>query len=99
MRDSGRFLTPLSPGLSHVGHFETMSYRYKRTGQIFVWNYIRDLVCVFFFFLNISIIIADINKVRTILCSEMSPVYFDLFFFFFQDFAGQPTLSILVLNR
>ena len=41
----------------------------------------------FFFFLNISIIIADINKVRTILCSEMSPVYFDLFFFFFFFFS------------
>ena len=33
-----------------------------------------------FFFLNISIIIADINTVQTTLCSEISPVYFDLFF-------------------
>ena len=32
------------------------------------------------FFLNISIIIADINTVQTTLCSEISPVYFDLFF-------------------
>ena len=37
----------------------------------------RKLVC---FFLNISIIIADINTVQTTLCSEISPVYFDLFF-------------------
>ena len=34
---------------------------------------------VVFFFLNISIIIADINTVQTTLCSEISPVYFDLF--------------------
>ena len=33
-----------------------------------------------FFFLNISISIADINTVRTTLCSEISPVYFDIFF-------------------
>ena len=33
-----------------------------------------------FFFLNISIIIADINTVQTTLCSKISPVYFDLFF-------------------
>ena len=32
------------------------------------------------FFLNISIIIADINTVQTTLCSEISPVYGDLFF-------------------
>ena len=32
------------------------------------------------FFLNISIIIADINTVQTTLCSEISPLYFDLFF-------------------
>ena len=32
------------------------------------------------FFLNISIIFADINTVQTTLCSEISPVYFDLFF-------------------
>ena len=32
------------------------------------------------FFLNISIIIADINTVQTTLSSEISPVYFDLFF-------------------
>ena len=31
------------------------------------------------FFLNISIIIYDINTVQTTLCSEISPVYFDLF--------------------
>ena len=37
----------------------------------------RKLVC---FFLNISIIIADINTVQTTLCFEISPVYFDLFF-------------------
>ena len=37
----------------------------------------RKLVC---FFLNISIIIADINTVQTTLCSEISPLYFDLFF-------------------
>ena len=30
------------------------------------------------FFLNISIIIADINTVQTTLCSEISPLYFDL---------------------
>ena len=32
------------------------------------------------FFLNFSIIIADINTVQTTLCSEISPVDFDLFF-------------------
>ena len=32
------------------------------------------------FFLNISIITADINTVQTTLCSEISPVYFGLFF-------------------
>ena len=32
------------------------------------------------FFLNISIIIADINTVQTTLCSEICPLYFDLFF-------------------
>ena len=32
------------------------------------------------FSLNISIIIADINTVQTTPCSEISPVYFDLFF-------------------
>ena len=37
----------------------------------------RKLVC---FFLNISIIIADINTVQTTLCSETSPVYGYLFF-------------------
>ena len=63
----------------HVGLFET--YRYKRTGQVFVWNYIGKL-----FFLNISIIIVDVNTVKTTLCSEISPEDFDLFFsrFFFQ---------------
>ena len=35
----------------------------------------------FFFFLNISIIIAD--SVRTTLCSEIPLSYFNLFFFFF----------------
>ena len=45
----------------------------------------RKLVCFFFFFfffffLNILIIIADINTVQMTLCSEISPVYFDLFF-------------------
>ena len=40
----------------------------------------RKLVC---FFLNILIINADINIVQTALCSEISPLYFDLFF---QDF-------------
>ena len=57
-----------------MGLFET--YRYKRTGQIFIWNYIGN----WYVFLNISIIIADINTVQTTLCSEISPVYFDLFF-------------------
>ena len=37
----------------------------------------RKLIC---FFLNISIIIADINSVQTTLCSEISPVCFDQFF-------------------
>ena len=32
------------------------------------------------FFLKISIIIAENNTVQTTLCSEISPVYFDLFF-------------------
>ena len=32
------------------------------------------------FFLNISIIIADINTVQTTLSSEISPLYFNLFF-------------------
>ena len=37
------------------------------------------------FDLNISIIITDINTGQTTLCSEISPVYFDLFFkIFFQ---------------
>ena len=58
----------------HVGLFET--YRYKRTGQFFYMELYRKLVC---FFLNISIIIADINIVQTTLCSEISPQYFDLF--------------------
>ena len=35
---------------------------------------------VYFFFLNISTIIADINTVQTTLSSEISPVYVDLFF-------------------
>ena len=43
----------------------------------------RKLVC---FCLNISIIIADINTVQTTLCSEISPVYFDLFFKIFAPF-------------
>ena len=52
------------------------------------------------FFLNISIIIADINTVQTTLCSEISPVYGDLFFKIFCQkkmllFARQPTLPIL----
>ena len=51
------------------------------------------------FFLNISIIIADINTVQTTLCSEISPVYFDLFFKIFcqkkmSPFARQPTLPV-----
>ena len=62
-----------------MGLFET--YRYKQTGQIFVWNYKGNWYV--FFFLIISIIIADINTVQTTLCSETSPVYFDLFL---QDF-------------
>ena len=63
--------------LIHVGLFET--YRYKRTGQFFIWNYIGN--CFFFFFcLNISIFIADINTVQTTLCSEISSLHFDLFF-------------------
>ena len=53
-----------------------------------------------FFFLNISIIIADINTVQTTLCFEISPVYVDLFFKIFcqkmmSPFARQPTLPIL----
>ena len=60
-----------------MGLFET--YRYKWTGQIFYKELYRKLVCVFFL-LNISVIIADINTVQTTLCSETSPVYFDLFF-------------------
>ena len=56
------------------------------------------------FFLNISIIIADINTVQTTLCSEISPVYVGpCFKIFFQKnmlpFARQPTLPILILNR
>ena len=54
-----------------------------------------------FFFLNISIIIADINIVQTTLCSEIYPVYFDVFFKMFcqkkmSPFARQPTLPILI---
>ena len=58
----------------------------------------RQLVC---FFLNISIIIADINTMT--LCSEISPVDFDLFFKIFcqkkkiSPFARQPTLTILMV--
>ena len=53
------------------------------------------------FFLNISIIIADINTVQTTLCSEISPQYFDLFFKIFclkkmSPFTRQPTLPILI---
>ena len=49
---------------------------------MFVWNYKGDL----YVFLNISIIIADINSVRTKLCSEITLFHSDLFFmslFFF----------------
>ena len=68
---------------------------------IFYMELYRKLVC---FFLNISIIIADINTVQTTLCSEISPLYFDLFFKIFcqkkiSPFARQPTLPILILNR
>ena len=49
-------------GGTQLGLFET--YRYKRTGQIFIWNYIGNW---YVFFLNISIIIADINTVQTTL--------------------------------
>ena len=53
------------------------------------------------FFLNISIIIADINTVQTTLRSEISPLYFNLFFEIFcqkkmSPFARQPTLPILI---
>ena len=55
------------------------------------------------FFLNISIIIADINAVRTILCSEISPAYCELFFKIFSPkkmspFARRPKLPIHKLN-
>ena len=57
-------------------------------------------VSYLFLFLNISIIIADINIVQTTLCSEISTVYFVLFFKIFakkkmSPFARQPTLRIL----
>ena len=79
----------------HVGLLET--YRYKRTGHFFIWNYIGN----WYVFLNISIIIADISTVQTTLCSEISPLYFDLFFKIFCQkkmlpFARQPTLPILI---
>ena len=54
-RKGGHTIFPI-----HVGLFET--YRYKRTGQIFIWNYVGNWYV--FFSLNISIIIADINTVQ-----------------------------------
>ena len=61
----------------HVGLSET--YRYKRTGQIFIWNYIGNWY-VFSKYLDNYY---HINTVQTTLCSEISPVYFDFFSRFF----------------
>ena len=45
----------------HVGL--SVTYRYKRTSHFFIWNYIGN----WYDFLNISIVIADINTVQTTL--------------------------------
>ena len=87
----------------HVGLIET--YRNKQTDKMFVWNYIGNwYVFCFFFLLNILIIIADINSVQTARCSEIFPLYFDLFFkIFCQKNRGdllreKPTQYMLILN-
>ena len=43
---------------------------------MFVWNYIANWYA-FFFFLNISVISADINTVQTTLCSELRSIFQD----------------------
>ena len=47
------------------------------------------------FFLNISIIIVDINAVQKTLCSEISPLFFDLFFKIFCQKKKSMCLSML----
>ena len=49
-------------------------------GMFFFFVLFCFVLFCFCFLLNISIIIVDINTVRTTLFSEISPVYFDLFF-------------------
>ena len=77
----------------------------RHTGISGLANFLYGIILeIGMFFHNISIIIADINTVQTTLCSEISPLYFDLFFKIFCQkkmwpFARQPTLSILILNR
>ena len=53
----------------------------RHTGVSGLANFLYGIIWeIGMFFLNISIIIADINTVQTTLCSEISPLYFDLFF-------------------
>ena len=74
----------------------------RHTGISGLTNFLYGIIYeIGMFFLNISIIIADINTVQTTLCSEISPLYFDLFFKIFcqkemSPFARQPTLPILI---
>ena len=74
----------------------------RHTGISGLANFLYGIIQeIGMFFLNVSIIIADINTVQTTLCSEISPLYFDLFFkIFYQKkmspFARQPTLPIII---
>ena len=81
--------------LRHTGISGLATFLYGLYRKLFFFFFF------FFFFLNISIIIADTNTVLTTLCSEISPVYFDLFFKIFcqkkmSPFARQPTLPNLI---